>query len=72
MDIVEKLHEEGIVERLLRNKRAWDTQTIYGDLNDYMRDMYGNLPLHEREVVIERLLGRYVIQNIYQVVLKID
>jgi hypothetical protein len=66
--IVEELHKQDLVKKLLRKKSVWDGQTIYGDLNDYMRDMY-DLSLHDREIVVERLLGKYVIHNIYDVVL---
>ncbi len=67
-EIVNRLVEQNIVECYLRrHKKACDTQTVYGDLCDYMRDCYSDLSLHEREVVIERLLGKYVIKNIYKV-----
>jgi len=66
--IVEELHKQDLVKKLLRKKSVWDGQTIYGDLNDYMRDMYDLSP-HDREIVVERLLGKYVIHNIYDVVL---
>ena len=66
--IVEELHKQDLVKKLLRKKSVWDSQTIYGDLHDYMRDMY-DLSLHDREIVVERLLGKYVIHNIYDVVL---
>ena len=66
--IVEELHKQDLVKKLLRKKSVWDGQTIYGDLHDYMRDMY-DLSLHDREIVVERLLGKYVIHNIYDVVL---
>jgi hypothetical protein len=66
--IVEELHKQDLVKKLLRKKSVWDCQTIYGDLNDYMRDMYDLSP-HDREIVVERLLGKYVIRNIYDVVL---
>ena len=67
-EIVNRLVEENIVEYYLRRpKKAWDTQTVYGDLCDYMRDFHNDLSLHEREIVIERLLGKYVIKNIYKV-----
>lgn len=59
--------ESGLVERLLRKKRSWDTQTIYGDLCDWMRDYHNDLSLSEREEVIERLIGHYVIKHIYEV-----
>lgn len=65
-NIIEELDKKDIVSRFLRNKQAWDTQTIYGDLNDYMKDMYELNP-HDRHVVIERLLGKYVIKHIYEV-----
>ena len=69
-EIVNRLVEINIVECYLRRpKKYWDTQTIYGDLCDYMRDYYNELSLYEREVVIERLLGKYVIKNIYEVTL---
>ena len=66
--IVKELHKQDLVKKLLRKKYVWDGQTIYGDLNDYMRDMYDLSP-HDREIVVERLLGKYVIHNIYDVVL---
>ena len=65
--IVNELVDADIVGSRIRRKRVWDTQTIYGDLCDYMRDYHNDLSLHEREVVIERLLGKYVIKNIYKV-----
>ena len=59
--------ESSLVERLLRKKRSWDTQTIYGDLCDWMRDYHNDLSLSEREEVIQRLIGHYVIKHIYEV-----
>lgn len=59
--------ESDLVERLLRKKQSWDTQTIYGDLCDWMRDYHNDLSLSEREEVIQRLIGQYVIRNIYKV-----
>lgn len=59
--------ENDLVERLLRKKRSWDTQTIYGDLCDWMRDYHNDLSLSEREEVIQRLIGHYVIKHIYEV-----
>lgn len=65
--IIEELVKVDIVGKFLRKpKKCGDTQTIYGDLNDYMRDMY-MLNSHDRQVVIERLLGKYVIKHIYEV-----
>ena len=65
--IIEELDKKDIVGRFLHSpKKAWDTQTIYGDLNEYMKDMY-ELDPHSREVVIERLLGKYVIRHIYEI-----
>lgn len=66
--IIEELERVDIVDRFLHKhiKKAGDTQTIYGDLHDYLRDMY-MLSLHDREVVVERLLGKYVIKHIYEV-----
>ena len=59
--------ESDLVECLLRKKQSWDTQTIYGDLCDWMRDYHNDLSLAEREEVIQRLIGQYVIRNIYKV-----
>lgn len=64
--IIEELDKKDIVGRFLRNKKAWDTQTVYGDLNEYMKDMY-ELDPNSRAVVIERLLGKYVIKHIYEI-----
>lgn len=66
--VIKELVSVDIVSHFLhkRSKKVGDTQTIYGDLHDYLRDMY-MLPLHDREVVIERLIGKYVIKHIYEV-----
>jgi hypothetical protein len=71
--IVKELHEKNLVERLIRKKAKWDTQTIYGDIHDYLKDVYmgEGLSLHDREVIAERLLGKYVIQHIYEINLKV-
>ena len=67
-EIVNRLVEQHIVDYYLhRHGGAWGTQAIYGDLCDYMREFHNDLSLHEREIVIERLLGKYVIKNIYKV-----
>lgn len=69
-EIIKRLVEINIVECYLRRpKKNWDTQTIYGDLCDYMSEFHNDLSLQEREIVIERLLGKYVIKNIYEVTL---
>ena len=58
------------IESVIKELESMDivnyTQTIYGDLGDYLRDMY-MLSLHERQVVCERLIGKYVIKHIYEV-----
>ena len=66
--VIKELEGMDIVDYFLhkRIKKADDTQTIYGDLGDYLRDMY-MLSLHERQVVCERLIGKYVIKHIYEV-----
>lgn len=66
--VIEELVKADIVDRFLHKhiKKAGDTQTIYGDLNDYLKDMYMLSP-HDSQVVIERLLGKYVIKHIYEV-----
>lgn len=65
--IIEELVKVDIVGRFLHKpKKCGDTQTIYGDLSDYLRDMYMLSP-HDRQVVCERLLGKYVIKHIYEV-----
>jgi glutathionyl-hydroquinone reductase len=66
--VIKELVSVDIVSHFLHkcSKKVGDTQTIYGDLHDYLRDMY-MLPLHDREVVIERLIGKYVIKHIYEV-----
>jgi len=71
--IVKELHESNLVGRCVRNKLSWDTQTIYGDIHDYLKDMYMDegLSLHDREVIAERLIGKYVIQHIYEINLKV-
>lgn len=65
--IIEELERVDIVDRFLHKvKKEWDTQTIYGDLNEYLKDMYP-LNVHDRQVVCERLLGKYVIKHIYEI-----
>ena len=66
--IIEELVKVDIVGHFLHKhvKKVGDTQTIYGDLSDYLRDMYMLSP-HDRQVVCERLLGKYVIKHIYEV-----
>lgn len=66
--IIEELERVDIVDRFLHKhiKKAGDTQTIYGDLNEYLKDMY-LLNVDDRQVVCERLLGKYVIKHIYEV-----
>ena len=71
--IVKELSENNLVESLILNKKSWDSQTIYGDIHDYLKDMYMwcGLSLHEREVIVQRLLGKYVIKHIYEINLKV-
>lgn len=65
--IIEELERVDIVGRFLHEvKKEWDTQTIYGDLNEYLKDMY-LLNVDDRQVVCERLIGKYVIKHIYEV-----
>ena len=68
--IFQEEKESNLVGRLIRKKsfkRDYDTQTIYGDLHDWFRDYHCELSLEEREHVIQRLIGQYVIKHIYQV-----
>ena len=56
-----------LVELLLdKSKRESDSerQTIYGDLMDWLRDMY-SLSLNDRNYVAKLLLGDYVIYHPY-------
>jgi hypothetical protein len=56
-----------LVEHLLdKSKRESDSerQTIYGDLMDWLRDMY-SLSLNDRNYVAKLLLGDYVIHHPY-------
>ena len=56
-----------LVEHLLdKSKRESDSerQTIYGDLMDWLRDMY-SLSLNDRNHVAKLLLGDYVIHHQY-------
>lgn len=71
MTKLEKIFQEEknnkIVEYFISKKQSWDKQTIYGDLCDWMRDYHNDLSLAEREEIIQRLIGQYVIRNIYKV-----
>jgi hypothetical protein len=57
-----------LVENIL-NRSSMESeserQTIYGDLMDWMRDYYTNIPLTDRDEVIKMLLGDYVIHHIF-------
>ena len=64
--IIEELNKTDIVGSFLRNKKTWDKQTIYGDLLDYLRDMYMRNP-DDRQMVAERLIGKYVIKHIHEI-----
>jgi hypothetical protein len=66
-ELVTKLDKERVIEYLIRKKSPYDTQTIYGDLIDYLRDFHSDLTMEQRGEVIERLIGKYVIRNIYKV-----
>ena len=55
--------EQNLVENLLVKQREGHTQTIYGDLCDHFKDVHEELSLEERENVIQRLIGAYVIKN---------
>ena len=67
-EVYEKIQRENpnLVERLLKkSSRENETQTIYGDLSDWLRDYYTIIPLSDRDVVARLLIGDYVIHHPY-------
>lgn len=67
-EIYEKIQKENpnLVERFLKkSSRENETQTIYGDLSDWLRDYYTIIPLSDRDVVARLLIGDYVIHHPY-------
>ena len=66
--IFNEVKESKVIERLLdKSSREDDHQTVYGDLLDYMRDMYFDvLSPGECNDIIVRLLGDYVIHHLYR------
>ncbi len=55
--------KQNLVETLLVNNPEGTPQTIYKSLCDHFNDVHGELSLEERENVIQRLIGAYVIKN---------
>ena len=53
-----------LVQTLL-DKWERDGQTIYGDLNDYMKDMYSNIDTSTRDEIVKHLIADYVIKHPY-------
>ena len=61
-----KQSSPNLVERLLDKQRTEspdERQTIYGDVVDWVRDMYSHLSMNERDELVKRLLADYVIHH---------
>lgn len=59
-----KKRNPDLVQRLL-DKWTRDGQTIYGDLNDWMKDCYSNLDAWARDEAVKHLIADYVIKHPY-------
>lgn len=55
--------KQNLVENLLAKNPEDTPQTLYKSLCDHFNDVHGELSLEERENVIQRLIGAYVIKN---------